>query len=392
MTAPGCVRASQLTLDFPNGLPYESYVRKNVISLYDAGMSAEGIAEYFHGRPCLSTIRTWISRYKSNGQIPEPLPLRNGRSPTLSEEDAYALWLFKNSVRTASGRVCQHFIELACGKQISRSTISKEIVRRLGLTRNKIQNISNRRDEQQRVNWWSNGPFHPSTWVLSRLRSIYFYLMLSFFCYMLASPGVRGVPAEMLIDFDEKTCSYDECLQQLGHTSVGSRAARVGPRRRAMPPFNVLLATDVNVGAITFLMYRGTLNKSTFYCWLALEVLPAIRGTGPRILMGDNLSAHFGAEIEELLTSEGHIIRYRPVHSPDFAWVEWCFQHAQMFARINDLLLLQDPGRFGECFAAGLNSITAEYVKSYAAAAHYSILDRPYNPYLGASIAMGGEY
>ena len=138
-------------------------------------------------------------------------------------------------------------------------------------------------------------------------------------------------------------------------------------------------------------MYRGTLNKSTFYCWLALEVLPAIRGTGPRILMGDNLSAHFGAEIEELLASKGHIIRYRPVHSPDFAWVEWCFQHAQMFARINDLLLLQDPGRFGECFAAGLYSITAEYVKSYAAA-HYSILDRPCNPYLEASIAMGGEY
>jgi hypothetical protein len=104
---------------------------------------------------------------------------------------------------------------------------------------------------------------------------------------------------------------------------------------------------------VAFLMYRGTLDYNTFYCWLALQVLPAIRGTGPRVLMGDRHRAHFGNDIETLLASEGHLMRHRAVHSPDTAWVEWCFEHAQKFCRINEDIIRAEPDRFAECFAAG---------------------------------------
>jgi len=57
----------------------------------------------------------------------------------------------------------------------------------------------------------------------------------------------------------------------------------------------------------------------------------------------------------------------RPVHSPDFAWVEWFFAHAVSFCNHHHAWLLEHPEEFGQVFAAGLLSVTPEYARQYAA-------------------------
>ena len=58
--------------------------------------------------------------------------------------------------------------------------------------------------------------------------------------------------------------------------------------------------------------------------FLATMLLPAIAGEG-RVILMDNLSAHSGPEVDHLFRMAGHIVVYRPTHSPDFAPIEYVF-------------------------------------------------------------------
>lgn len=144
------------------GTPYEMYVRRNVILLHRAGWCAREIESFFRGRPCLSTIYRFVAAYEADvfKRVPEPLPHTNGNARTLSAMDAWVLWVAKNCMRTLSGRSCVQLLSIATGRNVSRSTVSRELVHRLGMSRMKMTNLSTRRDEAQRTNWFCNGPFH----------------------------------------------------------------------------------------------------------------------------------------------------------------------------------------------------------------------------------------
>jgi hypothetical protein len=89
--------------------------------------------------------------------------------------------------------------------------------------------------------------------------------------------------------------------------------------------------------------------------------------------MHDRLKAHFGDDIDALLAGHNHRALPRPVHSPDFGFVEWVFSHAQLFSKLEEAWILQHPEEFAQVFAAGLLSATADYVQQYAADAHYLV-------------------
>ncbi len=187
----------------------------------------------------------------------------------------------------------------------------------------------------------------------------------------------------MLVDIDECQCSFEDMLKVMGHGVRGMRAPRIAPPGLSQAPYNVLLAVDVNVGVIAFLMYRGTLNRDTFYCWLALQLLPALADTGPRFLMYDRLSSHISTEIDELLTYHGHKSILRSVHSPDFGFVEWVFAHAHLFSKLHEDFVIAHPDEFGQVFAEGLLSTTAAYVRQFAAVADYFVPGVEYKLYFG---------
>ena len=145
----------------PVGVPYEMYIRRNVIMLHEAGWDAREISTFFHNRPSVPTVYRYVSEYESDSEhrVPEPLPRSNGRRCILTEGQAFVLWVAKNCMRTLSGRNCVRFLEVSAGVSVSRSTISRELVHRLGMSRQRLTSHSNKRDEEQRTSWWTAGPF-----------------------------------------------------------------------------------------------------------------------------------------------------------------------------------------------------------------------------------------
>ena len=231
------------------GLAYEPYMRDNVIRLHCAGWSNASIAEYFHQRPCERTVQEWVQRFKEAPHLGAPAPLpKPGPAPMLSQRDAYGLWAAKCAMPTLSIGAAQQFIFLLSGKFPSPSTVSREVVQRLCMSRKLLTHVSTNRDEDDRTAFWTRGP-------LDAVR-----------------PGVFGVPSHVLVSVDEKTIKYGDCVARYGHSPAGTPAVQHGPAPSSQLAYNVILATDIRVGCVTYLIYRGALNRDTFYSWVALQV------------------------------------------------------------------------------------------------------------------------
>ena len=152
----------------------------------------------------------------------------------LSEEEAYPLFVLKCAVPTLSIEAAQEFFVRTGGKCPSASTVSREVTQRLAMTRKKLTHVSENRDEADRVNFHVNSPLDPNR------------------------PGICGMHVEYFVSLDEKTLKYGECLQ------------RFGPAPSSQPSYNVIVAVDVRVGVVAYLIYRGSLDRNTFTAgWLS---------------------------------------------------------------------------------------------------------------------------
>ena len=121
---------------------------------------------------------------------------RNGPRPNeciLSEEDAAFLCLLKCNYPQASLAECQLALEIERGKTVSISTVSREI-KRLGMTRKKLQRFSSRRDEDSRVRWWTQPPH---------------------------LGGCAGVDWSNLVDIDESSLTFGDSQRLYGHSFSG---------------------------------------------------------------------------------------------------------------------------------------------------------------------------
>jgi len=227
------------------------------------------------------------------------------------------------------------------------------------MSRKKLTHVSENRDEADRVKFQCNSPVDPDR------------------------PGICGAPVECFVSIHEKTLKYGECLPQFGHSPIGVPCVRRGPAPSSQPSYNVIIAVDVRVGVVAYLIYRGTLDRDTFYCWVALQLIPALEGTGPRIVLADNHSSHHTAQMQALLNANGHKLINGSIHSPDMAPAEWGFAHSIKFSQTHESWLRQHPSEYAQVFAAGLRSITPEYMQTYFADAHFLVPGLEYKPYRG---------
>ena len=118
------------------------------------------------------------------------------RDCVLSEEDATFLCVLKCEYPQASLEECQLALELERGKAISISTVSREL-KRLGMTRKKMQRFSCRRDENARVRWWTHPPH---------------------------LGGCFGVDWTNLVDIDESSIQFGDSQRRYGHSFSGMPA------------------------------------------------------------------------------------------------------------------------------------------------------------------------
>ena len=117
-------------------------------------------------------------------------------SMRLDPEDAAFLCLLKLTYPQASLSECAMALESERGKIVSLATVSREI-RRLGMTRKKMQHYSTRRDEDMRVAWWTRPPH---------------------------MGGCAGVDWTNIIDIDESNVNFGDAKRRYGHSFEGQPA------------------------------------------------------------------------------------------------------------------------------------------------------------------------
>ena len=170
-----------------------------------------------------------------------------------------------------------------------------------------------------------------------------------------------------------------DALPTFGHSLRGTRARAAGFGPREGGKVTCLLATDVNVGVVAWWLFEGNTCNATFYLFLALFVFPAIRGQR-RVVLFDNLSAHFGANIDQLFAWEGHIWVARPIHSPDFGYIEWSFNWITMYLKHHFAEI--EAADLALWIADAIAHIRPGHVQGFAADAHFFVPGRAFHPYL----------
>jgi len=139
--------------------------------------------------------------------------------------------------------------------------------------------------------------------------------------------GEAGIDAERLVFVDEMGANIS--LAPIHAWSRrGERAYLSAPRNRGKN--TTLLASMSSKGMEPTLAVQGGTNKAVFEAYVERVLGPTL-GTGQVVVM-DNLSAHKGEEVRELIEARGCEVLFLPAYSPDYNPIE------EAFSKIKGLL------------------------------------------------------
>ncbi|MDQ3498774.1 MAG: IS630 family transposase [Actinomycetota bacterium] len=132
--------------------------------------------------------------------------------------------------------------------------------------------------------------------------------------------GEAGIDAERLVFVDEMGANIS--LAPIHAWSRrGERAYLSAPRNRGKN--TTLLASMSSKGMGPTLAVQGGTNKAVFEAYVERVLGPTL-GTGQVVVM-DNLSAHKGEEVRELIEARGCEVLFLPAYSPDYNPIEEAF-------------------------------------------------------------------
>ena len=125
----------------------------------------------------------------------------------------------------------------------------------------------------------------------------------------------------------ERLVFVDECGSNIGLTPLRSRAPK-GERAFGKAPRNrgkntTLLASMGSGGMGPSLAVEGGTTKAVFEAYVGLVLVPSLQ-PGLVVVM-DNLSAHKGEGVRELVEAAGCEVLFLPSYSPDFSPIEEAF-------------------------------------------------------------------
>jgi transposase/uncharacterized protein YnzC (UPF0291/DUF896 family) len=162
----------------------------------------------------------------------------------------------------------------------------------------------------------------------------------------------------------------DESGTHLGLTRLCGRAAPAQRVVEATPgysgPHYTLLATLGRKGISAPWILEGPINGLAFEAYVRSQLLPTLRRGD--IVVLDNLSAHTGETIRQLIEAQGARLEFLPPYSPDFNPIELCWSKVKTAlraanARTFDALL--------EALAKALRSISLTDIQDWFAHCGY---------------------
>jgi transposase len=168
----------------------------------------------------------------------------------------------------------------------------------------------------------------------------------------------------------------DECGTHTSMTRLRARAPR-GERAYGSVPRNrgkntTLLASMTHEGMGPSMAVVGSTKKAVFEAYVE-EVLAPSLSEGQMVIL-DNLGAHRGRRVRELVEARGCSLLFLPPYSPDFSPIE------EAFSKIKALLRkakARQRGALVEAIGSALSAVTAEDARGYFGHCGYPLAAQP---------------
>ena len=146
----------------------------------------------------------------------------------------------------------------------------------------------------------------------------------------------------------------------------GERASCSVPRNRG--PNTTLLSSMSMEGMGTSLAVEGATNREVFETYVEQILAPTLR-RGQVVVM-DNLTAHKGERVKELIEERGCELIYLPPYSPDFNPIEEAFSKIKALVRKAEARTRE---ALVEAIGRGISMVTAEDAQGFFDHCGYTI-------------------
>lgn len=168
----------------------------------------------------------------------------------------------------------------------------------------------------------------------------------------------------------------DECGT---HTSMMRRRARAprGERVYGRVPRNrgkntTLLASMTSSGMGPCLAVEGSTTKAIFEAYVERVLLPSL--SPGRVVVMDNLAAHKGERVRDLIEGRGCSLLFLPPYSPDFSPIEEAF--SKIKARLRRAAA-RTRGALVEAIGRAIDAVTAKDARGWFAHCGYPLDAQP---------------
>lgn len=149
-----------------------------------------------------------------------------------------------------------------------------------------------------------------------------------------------------------------------GRAAPGQRVVEVTPGYAG--PHYTLVATLGWQEVTAPWIFEGSMNGATFEVYVRSQLLPTLRPGD--ILVMDNLSAHTGEIIRQLIEAKGARLEFLPPYSPDFNPIELCWSKVKTALRAAKARTLD---ALVEAIAQALRSISFTDIHNWFAHSGY---------------------
>ncbi len=179
---------------------------------------------------------------------------------------------------------------------------------------------------------------------------------------------VGGLDSQSLVFVDEMG-THTSLAPLYGYSPRGQRTFFKVPRNRA--PNTTLLSSLSLDGMGPSMAVEGSTNKAVFETYLEHFLAPTLKAG--QVMVMDNLSAHKGEKIRQLIEERGCQLLYLPAYSPDFNPIEEAFSKTKNFlrrvgARTKEALV--------EAITRALDTVSARDAKGFFDHCGYRVLEQ----------------
>jgi transposase len=180
----------------------------------------------------------------------------------------------------------------------------------------------------------------------------------------------REIATERLVFVDEM--GTNTSLHPLyAWSPKGERAQCSVPRNRG--PNTTLIASMTAEGMGACLAVEGATTRIVFETYIEKVLLPSLRHG--QVVVMDNLSAHKGKRIRELLESAGCELLYLPPYSPDFSPIEEAFSKVKGLLREAEA---RSREALVEAIGKALDAVTARDARGFFEHCGYRASGQPF--------------